>query len=43
MGDKHQDSFAALLQQANIKQQLQETFIKQLAELKILTYIQEYS
>ena len=33
MGDKHQDSFAALLQQANIKQQLQETFIKQLAEL----------
>lgn len=33
MGDKHQDSFAALLRQANIKQQLQETFIKQLAEL----------
>lgn len=33
MGDKHQDSFATLLQQANIKQQLQETFIKQLAEL----------
>lgn len=33
MDDKHQDSFAALLRQANIKQQLQETFIKQLAEL----------
>lgn len=33
MGDKHQDSFTALLWQANIKQQLQETFIKQLAEL----------
>ncbi|MBR2495017.1 hypothetical protein [Helicobacter sp.] len=33
MGDKHQDSFATLLRQANIKQQLQETFIKQLAEL----------
>ena len=33
MGDKHQDSFTTLLWQANIKQQLQETFIKQLAEL----------